>query len=122
MSEHDEMKALDRLLDQAAALPEPDPSEALMARILADAEAVQDGFAEPSVSAARDVRRSTLGALWQGLGGWPAFGSFATASLVGIWLGVAPPEVATGVSAAIWGDDEVAVTLYSEATLPGLGD
>lgn len=75
----------------ARAVPEPAPS-ALMARILADAEAVQ--------ASRRTLapRRAGLGEyLYRLLGGWPAMAGLATAAVAGLWLGASLP---TGLLAA----------------------
>ena len=59
------------------------PSSDLLARIMADAQAVQ---------AAADLRPAPLRAglaeqFYRLLGGWPAFAGLATAAATGVWLG-----------------------------------
>jgi len=63
----------------------PVPEAPLVARVLADAEAA----------------RSSPRVRWRGwvqeLGGWPAMAGLSTATLAGIWIGIAPPgEVVMG--------------------------
>lgn len=69
----------------------PEPSEALMAAIMADAMAVADTFDAQSAP----VRPGRLG-LWATLlavlGGWPAVAGMATAAVAGVWMGVTPPQ------------------------------
>lgn len=62
----------------------PQPSDALMARVLADAEAMQP----KSEPLPRPVRRQGWLAA---LGGWPALAGLATATVAGITIGVADP-------------------------------
>ncbi|MDA7427968.1 hypothetical protein PGB28_05825 [Primorskyibacter aestuariivivens] len=85
---------LDALFDEekAARNAAPEVSLQLMARILADAEAVQDGFAPPPAQAPRPKRPGYFRQISTALGGWPAFAGLATASVCGLWLGVNPPE------------------------------
>lgn len=79
-------------LQAARAAPEP-ASPDLMARILADAEAVQ--------AATRRSVASRRARFWEHVcrlpGGWPALAGFATAALAGVWLGASLP---TGLLAA----------------------
>ncbi len=84
----DREKALDD--DLAAARSEVagegwEMSDALMARILADAAAEMP---RPSADAGR---RGLWSALVSTLGGWPAVSGLAAATVAGIWLGAAPP-------------------------------
>ena len=64
----------------------PDP--ALMARILADAEAVAAARAAPGPR-----REGRLSAVLRGIGGWPALAGLATATAAGVWIGIAMPDV-----------------------------
>lgn len=76
-------RALESLFDAARADP-PNAPDALMARVIADAQAFQPQTARRGWRA------------WQGwlraIGGLPALGGLVTATCVGFWLGVAPPE------------------------------
>lgn len=92
-----EMAALDALLADVADAPEVAPSDDLMARILADAEAAQ-GLAVPVLL--RVGWRNWLAAL----GGWPALGGMAVAGVAGLWLGVAPPAAVDQLVAELLGE------------------
>lgn len=83
---------LESLFEAARAAQEP-ADAALMARVLADARAVQ---AETGPTA---LPRRGPG-LWAMLGGWPAMGGLATATVAGLWLGFTP---ALGVGTAVSG-------------------
>ena len=80
MTDDDKMTdaRLDALFEEARANP-PEVPEALMARVVADA-------------AREQPQRSDWRAWLAGLGGLPGLGGLITASCVGFWLGVAPPE------------------------------
>ncbi len=91
------------------------PSNALMARVLADAEAEQARFAPV-------VRARVTPGRWQeflrALGGWPAMAGLATATVAGVWLGVSPPGIlpdATGAYLSLDGSG------YAIDAAPGLG-
>ena len=67
----------------------PVPSEALMARVLADTEAE---MVRPAVAMAtpRPVARpGFLGAAIASVGGWAGLGGLATATAAGVWIGFA---------------------------------
>jgi hypothetical protein len=83
-----EMKKLDDLLGQAANV-RPAVSDDLMARVLADAALLQPAPVGISVVARRQNRWENLLDI---IGGWPALGGLATAGIVGVWMGAAPPE------------------------------
>ena len=74
---------------EAARADAPQPSGALMARILADA----DRESEARSAAARLVEPSPgrLRAVLAALGGWPVLAGLATATMAGVWIGVAQP-------------------------------
>jgi len=62
------------------------PSTDLMARVLADAEALQ-----PVVAAVSAPKQNAWAGFMDMIGGWPALSGVAAAGVAGIWLGVAPP-------------------------------
>ena len=70
--------------------------EALMARVLADAQALQPVAPE-------------AGQGWSGwlalVGGLPALGGLVTATCVGFWIGVAPPEALPDLGAWVMGTE-----------------
>ncbi|MGC1504358.1 MAG: hypothetical protein WA782_09495 [Sulfitobacter sp.] len=70
---------LEFLFQQARATP-PQMPQGLMARVLADAEALQPA-----------PERWGWQSWFSALGGLPGMGGLITASCVGFWLGVAPP-------------------------------
>lgn len=77
--------ALDDLFAAARGAEDWEMSEALTARIMADAAA------EMPRPAAAPVRRGPWAALVAALGGWPAVSGLAAATVAGVWLGAAPP-------------------------------
>ena len=81
---------LDDLFAQARQLA-PVPDAALTARVLADA-------ARP-VPVPRPPQ-----SFWAQLGGWPALGGLATATIAGIWIGIASPSVVADYAAALLGE------------------
>ena len=84
------------------------PSDALMARVLADADDVQ-GAMQPE----QTVATSGLWArILDALGGWPAVSGLAAATVAGVWIGVAPPSSVQDLTASLVGD-EVSVDLFS---------
>ncbi|MFK7835387.1 MAG: hypothetical protein AB8B60_04140 [Sulfitobacter sp.] len=82
---------LEGMFEAARAAP-PQVPEALMARVLADAQATQP---RPKVS--------RWGARLAGLGGVPGLGGLALATCVGFWLGVAPPQGLPDLAGAMLG-------------------
>ena len=89
MSDKDDMPGLEVFFD-AARRHAAEPSVALLARIDADAQAVQDLARRP---APHPTRRRTLSRqLYRLLGGWPAVTGLATAAMAGVWLGISLPE------------------------------
>lgn len=77
---------LDALFDPARA-ENPTPSDDLMARVLADAVAMQ-----PKTEAiAHPKPQSAWAGFWDMFGGWPALSGVAAAGVAGLWLGVTPP-------------------------------
>lgn len=81
-------KALDALFD--AARP-AEPSAGLTGRILRDAERLQPSMARPTIP-----QRGLFGTLANALGGWPTLGGLATATLAGLYIGFAQPELLSG--------------------------
>ena len=107
----------DRMLDDLFAVARagaPQPDDALMARVLADAARVQSPVAVPE-------SRGFWVALSDMLGGWPAWGGLATATVAGLWVGIAPPAPVEDLAASVWGN-EVSVTLMSAETLFDAGE
>ena len=85
MSDDKDLDALDDLFAKARA-DQPAPSDALLTRIAADAADWQpDPRPEP--------RRGLMAELLDALGGWPALGGLATATMAGLYLGFAQPDL-----------------------------
>ena len=88
----------------------PATSDALMARVLADADMMQPA---PVLSGWRG---------WLGnLGGLPGLGGLITASCVGFWLGVAPPVGLPDLAGAVWGVESVLDEEFGGAALTAFG-
>jgi hypothetical protein len=73
------------------------PSPALMARILQDAAAEQ-----PRAAPTAPRPRFTLAALVAALGGGGALAGLATATVAGLWIGLAPPIAVEDFAATLW--------------------
>jgi hypothetical protein len=73
----------------------PAPSDAVLARVLADAMAAQAPVRVP--------RPGWLAQLRDALGGWPAVGGLATAGVVGLALGIAAPAGLGDLTAVLLG-------------------
>jgi len=86
---------------------------ALMARVLADANALQP------VTATRPQQTGGLAGLWAGIGGFGGFAGLSTAAMAGLWIGFAQPTALVAVTDAFLPTDVVAET-YS--ILPGFDD
>ncbi len=102
---------LDDIFAQARAV-QVTPDDDLVARVLADAAAVQAGFTPVAVNPSSGF----WAGLMEAIGGWPALGGLATATVAGLWIGVAPPASVADLTASYLGD-EVSVSLF--ATDPG---
>ncbi len=91
----------DEMLEAAfaqARTPDMMPSEALLNRIMMDADSVS------AVAPVAKRPKQKLGAMiLDAIGGWTAFGGLATATVAGLWIGVAPPAALTDLSAGLWG-------------------
>ncbi len=81
----DDDRDLDLLFDAARSADRAAP-EALLARIEADAQAVQGGW----VATALAPRRRFLG-LIEAFGGWPGLAGLSTAAVMGVWVGAVDP-------------------------------
>ena len=88
-----------------AARPAP---EALMARVLADADRER-----PPLRAAAP-RPGRLAAALAALGGWPALGGLATAGVAGLWLGLSPPAAVEDLGGWLGAGDAGAALLLPD--------
>jgi hypothetical protein len=119
---------LDRLLAEARQQT-PDVPDALMARILADADAAMPPLLRSADRHPRQVGPTAVmpgqpaglfGSLWSALGGWAGAGSLAAVAAVGVWIGFAPPTTGLAtVTNAIFGTS-VTVHVLSDDTIYGL--
>ena len=103
---------LESLFTQARATP-PLMPDGLMARVIQDAEDVQP-------TAAHGGWRSWLRAI----GGAPGLGGLVSASVLGFWLGVAPPDNLPDLAGQVLGQDVSAdfeLTLDTTTDLTGFG-
>lgn len=109
MSERDrEDRFLDALLDEERRVrtgADPEVSVDLMARVLADAERVQAGFATQAPPRAAPPRAGLWAQIGAVLGGWPAVTGLAAASVCGLWLGISPPQGLSDTAAVYYSDD-----------------
>lgn len=100
---------LDALFDaerQARKGSDPEVPPELLARVLADAETVQAGFATAALpERAAPKRPGLLAQLGAALGGWPAFAGLAAASVCGLWIGISPPESLSDTASIYYGDE-----------------
>jgi hypothetical protein len=90
----------DLLADVAQAQPSVD--ETLMAKVLADANRMQMQHQHRPTP--------TAPSLWvqfqQAIGGWPALSGLVATGVVGIWIGVAPPDGLTTYTSTLMGTTE----------------
>jgi len=98
MSRNDDDIAALRAHFEAGRNHRPEPSDALLARVLDDATQVQAAQAAEATSSGAETAREA--GMWRqvlhGLGGWPALTGLATATVAGIWIGLSP---ASGIDA-----------------------
>lgn len=106
-----EREMIDALLEDVAQGPVPPMDAGLMARLVADADRLMPR-PEPAGGA-------VAVAGWRGaldlLGGWPAMGGLVAAGIVGLWIGIAPPDLVNDAVAGLFGG-----TVALDLT--GLGD
>ncbi len=94
---------LDALFEAAAKDAAQTPSADLMARVLADAEAMQP---TPAALVPGPLpRRGMLAGIVSALGGWPSLGGLAAATMAGLWIGFSatPDALPDGLAALVEG-------------------
>ncbi|SFP03434.1 hypothetical protein [Tranquillimonas alkanivorans] len=84
----------------AARADVPEPSAALLARIVADSEAVADARA----GTPRHKRWSLAARLAGAVGGWPSLAGLTAAAACGVWIGAAMPGAVAFLPAATQGE------------------
>lgn len=72
----------------------PALDDALMARIMADAEAVASAREAPETP----PRPGWFSRVMQGIGGWPAVSGMVTATVLGLAVGISPPALLEGLA------------------------
>ena len=92
--------ALDEMFAAGRAVA-PAPSEALMARILTDADATRAARATTGPARAGRPREPFLGRVLSGLGGWPALAGMVTATAAGAWIGFASPDALNALAGGV---------------------
>lgn len=107
--ERQDMADLDALFTEVRHGETPQVSGALMARILADAQAASPAAVSTPV---RIGWRDWLAAL----GGWPAMGGLVAAGVTGLWIGVAPSALIEDTVSGLIGET-VPVGLFSQIDL-----
>lgn len=94
---------IDALFAQAKDQTPPVP-DALMARMLADAAAMQPRPASDVRPVVAPASGGLFGPIWAALGGWAGAGSLAAAAAAGVWIGIAPPTTGlAGLTDAVFG-------------------
>jgi hypothetical protein len=110
MTDHDRTETeIDAMFASARSL-DPVPGDDLMARILADARRMQPA-PQPVVVASR--RRSFWQELVAAIGGWPALGGMAAATMAGLWIGFSSPAGLSGFTTLFLGET-LAVPVYAD--------
>lgn len=114
MTERDDDAALEALF-AAARNRAPEPSADLLARVLAQAEAVQaeQVARRPKAPAAR------RGGAWRGLldliGGWGGVGGLAAAGVTGLWIGFTGTGAIGTATVAIWGEPAAEIEAFLDS-------
>ncbi|MDG2453037.1 MAG: hypothetical protein P8M63_09395 [Paracoccaceae bacterium] len=101
LDEQFEAAELDALFAEAAA-EVPVPSDALTARILADAQSQL-----PQAAPQSNIAEPFWASLFQGLGGWPTISGLAAATVAGVYIGVAPTAALEAITTNVLGSSIV---------------
>jgi len=101
--------ALDQLFAQARA-EQHEPGDDLMARIMADA--MRNAPKQTSPTSTVKLPSGIRGFL-AALGGWPALGGLAMATVAGLWIGISPPDSLNDFAASVLGE-RVTVSLFPD--------
>ena len=95
----DDEKKLDlEVYFEASRQEVPQPSVALMDRIMVDIDRVAD---EQEAHAPKVSSPSLFERILDGIGGWPTLSGMATAGIVGVVVGVSPPDVVTEFTSTV---------------------
>ena len=96
--------ALETFFEQARS-ERIDPSPEFMARLLYDMETMQDTVVQDTVIIS-NTKKGWLKEFWNMTGGWFGSGSFATALVLGVWLGSVQPSGLESLTDMFWGEFE----------------
>lgn len=102
--------ALEAMFQSARSSPPAVPA-ALMARVLADAQETQP-------VPAQGIWRT----LWHSIGGSRGLGGLVTATLVGVWIGVAPPDQIPDIAASFLDGEYTAADTSNDVQQDDLTD
>jgi len=94
----------------------PQPSDDLMARIMADAHSEMSAQMAPPVAPARQGLFAGLLAM---IGGWPAAAGLATATVAGLVIGLSTPDTFEVLAGGYLGD---AASYEIDDLMPSIGD
>jgi len=106
--------ALDALLRSARGADAP--GDDLVARVLADADRVQAGFAAAAPARAAVPRGGWLAGVIASVGGWPAVSGVTLAGLTGLAVGFAAPDLVDG-----WSGGQIWTLTGGGETMPEIG-
>lgn len=89
----------------------PEPSSDFLARVLADAQAMQPAAA--GVMTRAPLQRNSIAEFFSTLGdmigGWPGFAGLASAAVAGVWIGISPPDTLIDPISAVLGGESSAL-------------
>lgn len=101
-TERDDDRMLEAFFAEARQVP-PEPSADLLARVLADADAVRAARPAPAMAPSAPPPRGAWHGLLDLLGGWGGVGGLVAAGLTGLWIGFSGTGILGAASAGIWG-------------------
>ncbi|MDA9208364.1 hypothetical protein N9O61_05705 [Octadecabacter sp.] len=113
----DNEKLLEQTFAQMTAKDVP-LSDGLMDRIMLDADQVLAG-SMPAVEPRLETTQGLGAALLDAIGGWMSFGGLTAAAMIGLWVGVFPPDLLYEYSTGVWGDT-IEVPLLESDVFSGL--
>ncbi|WP_300516596.1 dihydroorotate dehydrogenase [Aliiroseovarius sp.] len=115
-TDRDDDKMLESFFEAGRA-DAPVPSQDLMARILADAQANMPAPAPIATPA----RRGLLAGLLAAVGGWPSVATMATAAVAGVWLGFVQPDALNSLSGGTLLPGSTATAYEVDDLIPSYG-
>lgn len=115
-TDRDDDKMLESFFEAGRA-DAPVPSQDLMGRILADAQANMPAPAPIATPA----RRGLLAGLLAAVGGWPSVATMATAAVAGVWLGFVQPDALNSLSGGTLLPGSTATAYEVDDLIPSYG-